>query len=86
MSVCFVLFQLVSFLFPLEAVVCLKTVKPATMEPGRLTTIFLSMESIVQNVAKAGAAVIVKVSWTVIVIRALCGCRIGPLFCISLLN
>lgn len=53
----------VSFCFcPCQAAVCLRTVKPATMEPGKPMMTSLSMESIVQSVAKAGVEGTVKVS------------------------
>lgn len=60
----FVFCQPFSFLFLLEAVVCLKTVKPVTTEPGKPTTTSLSTENIAQSVVKAGAVGTVKVSCT----------------------
>lgn len=53
-------FQL--FLFACKAAVCLRTVKPVTMERGRPTMTSLSMGSIVRSVAKAGVVETVKVS------------------------
>lgn len=54
----------VTYLFfcPCQAAVCLRTAKRATMEHGKPMTTSLSMESIVQSVAKAGVVGTVKVS------------------------
>lgn len=55
-------FQLISFYFARKAAVCLRTVKPATMERGRPMMTSSSMESTVQSVAKAGVVETAKVS------------------------
>lgn len=58
---------LTTFCFcPCKAAVCLRTVKPATMEHGKPMTTSLSMESIVQSVAEAGVEGTVEVSWIVV--------------------